>query len=584
MTDRVYLDFNATTPLAPEVSAAMRPFLENAFGNPSSPHWAGLPARDAVEAARSQVAALLRCDATEVIFTSGGTEANNLAIKGTYFAAIGKNPRPHFISTNIEHPAVLEPLAFVERLGAHVTLVPVDQFGLVDPDDVRRAIRPETVLISVMHANNEVGTVQPIEEIARAAHKCGVLCHTDAAQSVGKIDVDTEELCVDLLTVAGHKLYGPKGVGALFVREGVRLEPLMHGASHEAARRAGTENVLEIVGLGAACAAAAAWIGDQRVQALRDRLWQRLAEQFGEQISLNGHPDRRLPNTLNLSFHGYVGSEILAKLPSVAASTGAACHAGKTEMSAVLRSMGADETTGLGAIRFSLGRPTTQEEVDRVIELLVQVLQRKGMTMVNAKSHWEGVYTQKAVNEVGWYKPDFDVSLGLIAEASTNRSASIIDVGGGASLLVDSLLHLGYKRVAVLDIAAAALEHAKRRLGVKESDVQWIVADIRDTASLGLFDIWHDRAVFHFLVDAADRQKYADLARKTIPVGGHAIIATFAPNGPQKCSGLETCRYSSHELAAEFGEGFELVKEVPEVHTTPSGKSQAFAYTLLRRV
>lgn len=204
--------------------------------------------------------------------------------------------------------------------------------------------------------------------------------------------------------------------------------------------------------------------------------------------------------------------------------------------------------------------------------------------MVDAKTHWEGVYTQKAVNEVGWYKPDFAVSLGLIEEAAANKTARIIDVGGGASLLVDSLLDRGYEHLAVLDIAASALEHAKRRLGDKAPDVQWIVADIRETADLGTFDVWHDRAVFHFLVDAADRRKYVELARKTIPVGGHAVIATFASSGPQKCSGLDTCRYSSEELAEELGEGFELVKEVPEVHTTPSGKSQAFVYALLRRV
>lgn len=204
--------------------------------------------------------------------------------------------------------------------------------------------------------------------------------------------------------------------------------------------------------------------------------------------------------------------------------------------------------------------------------------------IVNVKSHWEGVYTQRSVNEVGWYKPDFDISMSLIAEASRDRSARVIDIGGGASLLVDSLLGRGYERIAVLDIAAPALEVAKRRIGDKAASVQWIVADIRDTPELGTFDVWHDRAVFHFLVDAADRQKYASLARKTIPVGGHAIIATFSPTGPQKCSGLDTCRYSSDALAAELGEGFELVKEVPEIHTTPSGKSQAFSYALLRRV
>jgi 2-polyprenyl-3-methyl-5-hydroxy-6-metoxy-1,4-benzoquinol methylase len=204
--------------------------------------------------------------------------------------------------------------------------------------------------------------------------------------------------------------------------------------------------------------------------------------------------------------------------------------------------------------------------------------------MADSKSHWEGVYTQRPVDEVGWFKPKFDVSLALIDAASPTRSASVIDVGGGASLFVDSLLERGFDRIAVLDIASSALEHARHRLGDKAAGVQWIVADIRETADLGKFDIWHDRAVFHFLVDAADRRKYASLARKTIPIGGHAIIATFSPTGPQKCSGLETCRYSSEALAAEFGEGFRLIQETPEIHTTPGGKTQSFMYALLRRV
>jgi cysteine desulfurase len=374
MSGRIYLDFNATTPLAAEVAAAMRPFLDKVIGNPSSLHWAGIPARDAVEAARSQVAALLCCDATEIVFTSGGSEANNLAIKGTFFALTQRKPKPHFISTQIEHPAVLEPLRFIERLGAQITLLSVDRFGLVNPSEVRRAIRPETVLISVMHANNEVGTIQPIDEIARIAREHKVLCHTDAAQSIGKIEVDAEELGVDLLTLAAHKLYGPKGVGALFVREGVQLEPLLHGAPHEAGRRAGTENVMEIVGLGAACEVASHWIGNCRIKELRDHLWQRLVEKFGPRVSLNGHPEKRLPNTLNVSFSGRMGGEILAQVPELAASTGAACHAGRTEMSAVLKAMGTEETTGLGAIRFSLGRETTLEEIDSVVFLLGRVL------------------------------------------------------------------------------------------------------------------------------------------------------------------------------------------------------------------
>jgi cysteine desulfurase len=379
MSQRIYLDHNATTPLAPEVVAAMRPFLTEAFGNPSSLHWAGLPARDAVETARSQVAALLCCDATEVVFTSGGTEANNLAIKGVYFAKRASVRRPHFITSRIEHPAVLEPCRFLETLGAEVTLLPVDRHGSVDPDGVRRAIRHDTVLVTIMHANNEVGTIEPIEEIVSIAHEHGILVHSDAAQTVGKIPVDVESLGVDLLSVAGHKLYGPKGVGALFIREGVKLGPLHHGAGHEAGRRAGTENVLEIVGLGAACELAQRWIDDPQITQLRDQFWRLLHERFDECVVLNGHPERRLPNTLNVSFRGWVGSEILGVLPEVAASTGSACHAGSMEMSPVLKAMGLIEEVGLGAVRFSLGRGSTADEVTRVVDQLSRLRKKAGL-------------------------------------------------------------------------------------------------------------------------------------------------------------------------------------------------------------
>ena len=372
MNERIYLDYNATTPLAPEVVAAMSPFLTDAQGNPSSLHWAGLPARDAVEEARSKVAALLCCDATEVVFTSGGTEANNLAIKGVFFTRRDRGSPFHIITSRIEHPAVLEPCQFLERFGAEVTQLPVDRHGLVDPDDVRRAICPHTALISIMHANNEVGTIQPIAEITAIARDHGVPCHTDAAQTVGKIPVDVESLGVDLLSVAGHKLYGSKGVGALFVREGLELEPLLHGARHEAGRRGGTENVLEIVGLGAACELAQRWIEDTSVAALRDDFWQMLQARLGDRVVLNGHPERRLPNTLNVGFRGEIGSEILAGMPNVAASTGSACHAGSMEISPVLAAMGVPDDAAFGAVRFSLGRDTTRREIAAVVETLIR--------------------------------------------------------------------------------------------------------------------------------------------------------------------------------------------------------------------
>jgi cysteine desulfurase len=369
-----YLDYNATTPVAAEVIDAMQPFFGTLYGNPSSLHWAGVAARDAVETARCQVAALLQCDATEIVFTSGGTEANNLALQGVFFAARGSVKRPHLMTTQIEHPSVLEPCLFLERLGARVTMLPVDHFGRVDAADVERSLTPETILVSVMHANNEVGTIQPIAEIAEITRRHGVLFHTDAAQTVGKIPVDVETLGVDLLTVAGHKLYGPKGVGALFVREGIALEPFLRGAGHEAGRRAGTENTAAIVGLGAACHLAHQWVDYAEMSKLRDQLWDRIREEFGEHAVLNGHPTERLPNTLNVSFVGSNGAELLARMPSVAASTGSACHAGTAHISPVLQALGVPVEVALGAVRFSLGRDTTAEELDNVVSQLHQAV------------------------------------------------------------------------------------------------------------------------------------------------------------------------------------------------------------------
>ena len=362
---RIYLDFNASTPVAPEVIAVMRSLLEEPYGNPSSGHWAGTPAREAVEKARMQVAQLMGCQANEIVFTSGGSEANNNALKGVFFAS--KKADAHIITTQVEHPAIINPCKFLEQLGATVTYLRVDGFGRVDPDDVRRALRPSTILISVMHANNEVGTIQPIKEIAKIATEAGVLLHSDAAQSLGKIACNVRELGVDLLSVAGHKLYAPKGVGALYIREGVSVEPLIHGASHESSRRAGTENVLLDAALGAACHLARTWSGTDSIRGLRDLFWDLLRNKFGDRVVLNGHPVERLPNTLNISFVKQVGAEVLGLLSGVAASTGSACHAGSVELSPVLRAMGVPPEVGMGAIRFSLGRTTTREEIEAVV-------------------------------------------------------------------------------------------------------------------------------------------------------------------------------------------------------------------------
>jgi cysteine desulfurase len=372
---RIYLDYNATTPLAAEVADEMRKLLDSAVGNPSSGHWAGSAARQVVEEARARVAGLLNAAPDEIVFTSGGSEANNSALKGAIFAHGGAGS--HIVTTAVEHPAVLVPCRYLERFGAEVTVLPVDGHGRVDPDDLRRAMTPRTVLVSIMHANNEVGTVQPIAECGAIARDHGVLFHVDAAQSAGKIAVDVEALGVDLLSLAGHKFYAPKGVGALYVRRGVELEPLIHGAGHEHGRRAGTESAILTAALGQASVLARDLSAMDRVQRLRDRFWSLLQQRFGERVVLNGHPEHRLPNTLNVSFIGHVGADILAAMPQVAASTGSACHAGRVELSPVLAAMGMTPEVGMGTVRFSLGRDTTDEDVHAAVSGLTGVLDRR---------------------------------------------------------------------------------------------------------------------------------------------------------------------------------------------------------------
>ncbi len=369
---RIYLDYNASTPVDPRVAEAMRAAIEGAYGNPSSLHWAGTPAKRLVETGREEVAALLGCTAEEVVFTSGGSEANNLALKGVYFAA-GDRP-VHIITTQIEHPSILAPCAFLEHRGARITRLPVDRTGLINPDDLRRAIGADTLLVSIMHANNEIGTIEPIEACARIARERGVLFHTDAAQSVGKIVTRAEDLGVDLLSIAGHKLYAPKGIGALYIRAGTCLEPLIHGAGHEMGRRAGTESALLAGALGKACVSAQNLSFVPEMQRLRDLFWDRLQGRFGSRVVLNGHPDLRLPNTLNVSFVDQVGAAVLEAMPEIAASTGSACHSGQVLPSPVLAVMGVSPEIGMGAIRFSLGRHTTQEEIEAVVEHLARAL------------------------------------------------------------------------------------------------------------------------------------------------------------------------------------------------------------------
>ncbi|MFQ5423547.1 MAG: cysteine desulfurase family protein [Phycisphaerae bacterium] len=381
----IYLDYNATTPIDPTVAEAMRPYIEEHFGNPSSGHAAGQAARAALDTARSRVATLIGAAPSEIVFTSGGTESSNWAIRGVarnhWFPAGGvvesasaAKRGGHFVTTAVEHPATLNPMRSLEPLGFARTEVPVDGTGLVDPDNIRKAIRPDTVLISVMHAQNEVGTIEPLAQIGRIARQAGVLFHVDAAQSAGKIPVDVNAIQADLLSLAGHKLYAPKGIGALYVRSGTDLPPLVFGAHQESGRRAGTENVIMAVAFGKAAELALAHLDDNALSNTRDYFWERLSSTFGDRVVLNGHPTERLPSTLNVSFPGRVGGEILAGLDGVCASTGAACHAGDTRPSAVLTAMNVGQERAVGTIRFSVGRPTTRAEIDSVVGMMAKAL------------------------------------------------------------------------------------------------------------------------------------------------------------------------------------------------------------------
>ena len=373
----VYLDYNATTPIDHEVAESMKPYLEEHFGNQSSLHRMGIAARKAVENARRQVADLLNCIPEEVVFTSGGTESNNYAIKGVAFA--NRQKGNHIITSTVEHPAVTEVCKYLEAFGFRTTYIPVDKTGLIDPGKLEKAITKETILITVMHANNEVGTIQPIEDISVIAHKHGIVCHTDAAQSVGKISTDVNDLKVDLLSVAGHKVYAPKGIGVLFIREGIHLEKFMHGASHERNLRAGTENVLEIVGMGKASEIAKRGLDTNmaHMMAMRDRLHNGLKNNIAS-VRLNGHPEKRLPNTLSIGFKGMEASALLNDLimADIAASAGSACHAGSTTVSHVLEAMKVPLEYAVGTLRLSVGKMTTEEDIDRAIAELAKAVQQ----------------------------------------------------------------------------------------------------------------------------------------------------------------------------------------------------------------
>ncbi|HEX6479457.1 MAG TPA: cysteine desulfurase family protein [Ktedonobacteraceae bacterium] len=378
----IYLDYNATTPVDPTVAEAMLPYLAIHFGNPSSTHAYGHAAHKAVDTARKQVASLLGCSSSEITFTGGGSESDNLAIRGVALAR--QHLGNHIITQVTEHPAVLNTCRALERLhGFRVTYLPVNENGQISPAQVETAMDDKTVLVTVMHANNETGTLQAIAQIAEIAHRRGVLVHSDASQSVGKIPVLVDELGVDMLTMAGHKVYAPKGIGALYIRHGIQLEPVIYGGGQEAGLRAGTENVAYIVALGTACMLAQEQLPESRtrLQRLRDHLQHNLEQYLPSRVFLNGHMTERLPNTLNVSIEGVVGEEVLAATPDIASSTGSACHEGSTDPSPVLMAMGKSRERALGALRLTLGRWTTVDEVERAARLLarsIDSLAKKG--------------------------------------------------------------------------------------------------------------------------------------------------------------------------------------------------------------
>lgn len=374
---QIYLDYNATTPIAPSVVESMQSFLTGHYGNPSSGHALGRAAAEAIADARSKMSLFLGCDRDEVIFTSGGTESNNLALKGVMMRGFqmgdARSSRPpHLVISAIEHPAISKPAEFLERCGCEVTVVKCNEHGVVSPNDIEAALKPNTRLVSVMHANNEIGTIQPIRRIAEICQREGVLVHSDAAQSAGKISITVDELGVDLLSIAGHKFYGPKGVGALFVREGIELEPFLHGAAHEQGLRAGTENTPYIVGMAQAAHLVGKSLDDsyQKMSELRDRLEELLVGSVPG-LHVNGGQAERLPNTLSASFPNVQGYELLARVPEICCSTSSACHSNGISGSATLAAMGAPLERMAGKVRLSVGWHTSSEEIERAAEVLV---------------------------------------------------------------------------------------------------------------------------------------------------------------------------------------------------------------------
>ncbi|HBF42506.1 MAG TPA: cysteine desulfurase NifS [Desulfobacteraceae bacterium] len=371
----IYLDHNASTRVDPEAVKAMMPYMQEEFGNPSSAYSLGIRAKEGVDMAREKVSMVLGCQKNEVIFTSGGSESNNMVLKG--LIDFRSPEKYHIITSAVEHPAILNPALYLLELGVRITILPVDHFGRVDPQQVQNAILPNTTLITIMLANNETGTLQPIKEISKIAREHGIPLHTDAAQAVGKIAVNVNDLGVDFLSVAGHKAYGPKGIGALFIRKGLNITPIIHGAGQEGGQRPGTENVIFSVGLGAACSVVSKRLkhDTEKMKQMRDLLQDLLFEGL-DGLVLNGHPDERLPNTLNVSVPGLEGNMILQGLPTIMASTGAACHDRSVKLSHVLSAMAVPPEIGMGALRLTVGRSNTVEQIERAARLVIDRVRR----------------------------------------------------------------------------------------------------------------------------------------------------------------------------------------------------------------
>lgn len=364
----IYLDYNATTPIDKQVFEEMKPYFESNYGNPSNIYLLGVQSKTAIDEARQKVAQLIGVSSSDIYFTGSGSESNNMVLKGVAYRY--KSKGKHIITSVIEHPSIIQPLNFLKEFGFEITYIPVNSKGAVNPADIENAIRKDTILVTIMHSNNEVGTLQPINDIATICRKQDVLFHTDASQSIGKVNIDAKELGVDFLTIAGHKLYAPKGIGALYIKDGIGIEPLIHGAKQERGQRAGTENVPYIVGLGKAAELAKQFVLSNKLSELKEYFFKKLIDEFGNKIQLNGDLLNSLPNTLNISFVDKSGNEILDKIPEIFASTGSACHSGLKSVSPVLSAMGIKDNIAYGAIRFSLGRKTTKEELDKVVNLL----------------------------------------------------------------------------------------------------------------------------------------------------------------------------------------------------------------------